>query len=145
ALPLAALLGAMWAFHDLARSHEMMAIRTSGVSLKRIMAYLVPVPLIVALTHFALTQAVVPETEATLQYWWAETAPPDDTPEPNWIATNAGPLSYLAASPDGELLTGVRVYLRGEDKRLTARISARSAQWQQGGWHLSDVERLRVP
>ena len=29
ALPLAALLGAMWAFHDLARNHEMIAIRTA--------------------------------------------------------------------------------------------------------------------
>jgi lipopolysaccharide export system permease protein len=144
ALPLAALLGAMWAFHNLARNHEMIAIRTSGVNLKQIIVYLLPVPLIVALAQLGLAQLVVPETEAALQSWWVATAPSDETPKPTWISTSGGSLSYLAASPDGRRLTGVRIYLRGEDKLLSARMSARTAEWAEGDWHLQDVEHLEV-
>jgi lipopolysaccharide export system permease protein len=39
----------------------------------------------------------------------------------------------------------VRIYVRGEDTLLTERISARSAQWQDGAWQLEGVERLVVP
>ena len=145
ALPLAALLGAMWAFHDLARNHEMVAIRTAGVNLKQIVIYLLPVPLVVAAAYIALSQGVVPETEAALQSWSVATAPSDDSPRPSWIRTSAGPVSYLTASPDGERLTGVRIYVLNEDTLLSERISARTAQWQQGAWHLEGIERLRVP
>jgi lipopolysaccharide export system permease protein len=145
ALPLAALLGAMWAFHDLTRHHEMVAIRTAGVNLKRIVTYLLPVPLVVAAAYVALSQSVVPEAEAALQSWWVATAPRDDTPQASWLRTSAGPVSYLTASPDGRHLTGVRIYVRGEDSLLSERISAQSAQWQQGAWHLEGVERLVAP
>jgi lipopolysaccharide export system permease protein len=145
ALPLAALLGAMWAFHDLARNHEMIAIRTAGINLKQIVAYLLPVPMVVAAAYVALSQGVVPEADATLQSWWIATAPPDDTPEASWLRTSAGPVSYRAASPDGQRLTDVRIYVRGENTLLSERISAQSAHWQQGVWQLEGVERLVVP
>lgn len=145
ALPLAALLGAMWAFYDLARHHEMIAIRTAGVNLKQIVVYLLPVPLVVAMTHIALSQAVVPDTEAALQSWWTATAPRDDTPQPSWLRTSTGPVSYLTASADGERLGGVRIYVRGDNTLLTERIAARTAQWQHGAWRLEGVQRLVVP
>jgi lipopolysaccharide export system permease protein len=145
ALPLAALLGAMWSFHDLARNHEMVAIRTAGINLKRIVAYLLPVPVVVAAVHFVLSQAVVPDTEARLQSWWVATAPRDASPKPHWIRTSAGPVSYLAASPDGERMSGLRVYVQGEKALLLQRISARSAEWHDGAWHLEGVERMDVP
>jgi lipopolysaccharide export system permease protein len=145
ALPLAALLGTMWALHDFARNHEMVVIRTMGVSLTRIVRYLLPVPLAVALAHFALTQSVTPDAERKLQSWWTATAPPEDSPEPSWIRTSAGPMSYLTASPDGRRLTGVRIYQIGEDKLLAARISARTADWEDGAWRLQDIEQVRVP
>jgi lipopolysaccharide export system permease protein len=144
ALPLAMLLGAMWAFYELARNHEIVAIRTAGVSVRRLAIYLLPVPFAVALAYAALSQAVVPQTEATLHAWWTATAPRDETPEPIWIRTSTGPVSYLTASVDGERLTGLRIYSIGEKGLLRQRISARSARWQQGAWHLEGVERLQV-
>ncbi len=145
ALPLAALLGAMWAFHDLARNHEMVAIRTAGVNLKQIVAYLLPIPLVVAAAYVLLSQGVVPDAEAALQSWSVATAPPDASPQPSWIRTSAGPVSYLAATPDGERLTDVRVYVLAEDSLMSERISAKTAQWRRGAWHLEGVQRLQVP
>ena len=145
ALPLAALLGTMWAFHNLARNHEMVAMRTAGVRLSRVVAYLLPVPLLVALAHFWLTQDVMPDAETELKSWWAATAPPGQAPEPGWIRTNSGLISYLAASPDGRKLTQVRIYRLGDDKLLAARVSARTAEWEDGVWRLDGIEQLRVP
>lgn len=144
ALPLAMLLGAMWAFHDLGRNQEIVAVRTAGVSLRRLVSYLLAVPLAVALAYALLSQAVVPQTEAILHAWWTATAPRDQTPEPTWIRTSTGPVSYLTASADGERLTGVRIYLRGEDDLLSNRIAARAAQWRNGAWHLEGVEQLPI-
>ncbi len=145
ALPLAALLGAMWAFHDLARAREMIAVRTAGVSLRQILAYLLPVPLAVACAYVALSQAVVPETEAALQSYWTATAPPEEKPDPIWIRTNGGPVSFMAASPDGRRLSNVRIYLRGQNALLAERISARSAEWERGVWQLEGVDQLQIP
>lgn len=142
ALPLAMLLGAMWAFHDLARYHEIVAVRSAGVSLRRLVSYLLPVPFAVALAYMALSQAVVPQTEAILHAWWTATAPRDEKPEPIWIRTSTGPVSYLSASADGKRLTKIHIYLLGENTRLSKRISARAAQWREGVWHLEGVEVL---
>jgi len=144
-LPLAMLLGAMWAFHDLVRQQELVAMRTAGVSFRNLVAYLLPVPFVVALVYTGLSQVVVPETEATLHAWWTDTAPRDDTPDPVWVRAGIGPVSFLRASADGERLTGVRIYQLGPDALLDRRISARSARWENGVWHLDGVEELRVP
>jgi len=144
ALPLAALLGAMWAFSELARSHEMIPIRASGVSPRRMIAWLLPVPFAVALAQVVLAQAIVPVSEATLKSWWDASAPADETPERSWVRTSSGPVSFLAAAPDGRRLTAVRIYVRGEDDLLTERISARTAQWTGEAWRLDGVEALAV-
>src|SRR5690606_885268 len=144
ALPLAALLGAMWAFSELARSHEMIPIRASGVSPRRMIAWLLPVPFAVALAQVVLAQAIVPVSEATLKSWWDASAPADETPERSWVRTSSGPVSFLAAAPDGRRLTAVHIYVRGEDDLLTERISARTAQWTGEAWRLDGVEALAV-
>ena len=123
----------------------MVAIRTAGVSLRQIVIYLLPVPLVVATAHLVLSQTAVPDSEAALQSWWVATAPREEKTEPSWIRTNVGPVSYAAASPDGTRLTGVRIYVRGENAWLARRISARTAEWQDGAWHLEGVEQLVVP
>jgi len=144
ALPLAALLGAMSAFHEMTRHHEMIPIRSAGVSLTRVLAYLLPVPVIVGVAQFTLSQTLVPVTEAALKDWWEATAPPGETPDPRWVRTSAGPVSYATAASDGRQLTGLRVYVRGADRLLSSRISARKAEWDGGAWQLEDVEELRL-
>src|SRR5690606_31444229 len=90
-------------------------------------------------------QGAVPETEATLQSWWRTTEPRDESPEPTWLRTSSGPLSYLGASADGRHLEGVRIYILDAKGLMAARVSARSAEYRDGAWHLEDVQTLRVP
>lgn len=142
ALPLAALLGAMSAFYALARHHEIVAMRCAGLSLKRLVFLLLPVPMLLAGTQFMLTDRVVPRAEEALKAWWDSTEPPEEEPAPRWVQTREGPVSILRASPDGRELRGLHIYQRDENGLLTARLRAERATWDDGKWHLSGVERL---
>lgn len=145
ALPLAVLLGAMSSLYALARSHEIVAIRCAGVSLKRLLVILLPVPLLLALIQFALTQTLVPMTETALKSWWDATAPPDESPpDPRWVRTRDGPVSFDRSSLDGRRLEGLRIYLRSADGQFSSRISARRAEWSDGQWQLHEIEHLRI-
>lgn len=142
ALPLAALLGAMSAFYALARHHEVVAMRCAGLSLKRLVVLLLPVPMLLAGAQFMLSDRVVPRAEAALKAWWDSTEPPEEEPEPRWVQTREGPVSILHASPDGRELHGLHIYQRDESGLLTARLRAERATWSDGKWHLSAVEHL---
>lgn len=144
ALPLAALLGSMSAFYAMARHHEVIAMRCAGLSLKRLVAWLLPVPLVLAGIQFVLSDRVVPRAEAALKAWWDQTAPPEKEAEPRWVQTREGPVSFVYASPDGRELRGLHIYRRDDDGLLTARLRAARASWAGGEWHLSDVEQLEV-
>lgn len=144
ALPLAVLLGAMSAFYAMARNHEIVAMRCAGMSLKRLVLLLLPVPMVLAGMQFALSDRIVPRAEAALKSWWDETAPPEEKPEPRWVQTRGGPVSFERASSDGRRLTAVRIYERGADGLFSRRITAASAQWEAGVWQLSGVDELSV-
>lgn len=144
ALPLAVLLGAMSAFYAMARNHEIVAMRCAGMSLKRLVVLLLPVPLALGAAQFVLSDRLVPRAEAALKAWWEQTAPPDETPEPRWVQTRDGPASFERASPDGRRLTALRLYERGEDGLFAARITAAQAEWDGRAWQLDGVEELGV-
>ncbi|TDU28940.1 lipopolysaccharide export system permease protein [Panacagrimonas perspica] len=144
ALPLAVLLGSMSAFYAMARNHEIVAMRCAGMSLKRLVLLLLPVPLALAAAQFVLSDRLVPHAEEALKAWWDQTAPPEDAPDPRWVQTRDGPASFDRASPDGRKLTGLRIYERGADGLFAARITAEQAQWHDGAWNLSGVEDWAV-
>lgn len=144
ALPLAVLLGSMSAFYAMARNHEIVAMRCAGMSLKRLVLLLLPVPLALAAAQFVLSDRLVPRAEEALKAWWDQTAPLEEAPEPRWVQTRDGPASFERASPDGRKLTGLRIYERGADRLFAARITAGQADWDGRGWQLSNVEELAV-
>ncbi len=142
ALPLSVLLGAMSTFWSMARTHEITAIRTAGISLKRFVLYLLPLPVLLAVLQFALSEHVVPRLETELKRWWDATALPENDPVPRWVQTSTGPLSFERTSPDGRRLDGVRIYLRGADSLFYQRIAARVAHWDVDHWRLEQIEEL---
>jgi lipopolysaccharide export system permease protein len=145
ALPLAALLGAMSSFYAMARTREITALRSAGVSLTGILLRLLPVPLVFAALQFGLSQMVVPVTEAKLKIWWDSTAPPEEgSSYARWVHTNSGPVSFERSSADGRKLQGLRIYTRGSDEMLTTRVMARNAQWNDNEWMLSGVEEMSI-
>lgn len=144
ALPLAVLLGAMSAFYAMARNHEIVAMRSAGMSLKRLVVLLLPVPLVLAAVQFVLSDRLVPHAEAALKTWWDASAPAEETPDPRWVQTRDGPASFERASADGRQLTGLDIYRSGEDGQFSSRIRAGHARWDGRAWVLSEVEEFSV-
>ena len=145
ALPLAALLGGMSAFYAMARSREITALRCAGVGLWRILLYLAPVPVILALLQVGLSQVLVPAAERNLKAWWDSTISLEDRPaEPRWVRTSNGVLLFQRNSADGRSLLDVRIYQRGSDGLLTQRTSAQRADWTGAGWQLRQVRELHT-
>ena len=127
-LPLAVLLGAMSSFYAMAKSQEVTAIRAAGVSLKRLLVLLLPVPILLGGAQFLLSQTVVPKSEARLKAWWDASSPPEEAP-PKWVQTADGPVSFDRASLDGKVLDGLRIYLRDADGLFSRRVTARQGLW----------------
>lgn len=144
-LPLAGLLGSMAAFHGMARSREITALRSAGVGLGRLLIYLLPVPVLFAVLHVALMQKLVPVAEQQLKAWWDSTIPLEERPaDPQWVRTNAGIVRFERNSADGERLLGVSIYQRGADGLLQLRTRASEATHEGDHWLLQAPRDLDV-
>lgn len=144
-LPLAGLLGSMAAFYAMARTREITALRSAGVGLARVMAYLLPVPLLFALLHVALVQKLVPVSEGALKSWWDASVPLEKQPaDPEWVRTSGGILQFERHSADGQRLLDVRIFERDAEGLLKLRTRAYEARWQDGTWQLVGASELAV-
>lgn len=143
-LPLAVLLGTLLALRAMARHLEIGAMRTSGVSLMRLLVYLLPLAIVLALGQFAFAERVLPRTETALRQWWIASAPAGDAASRRWAHTSSGPVSMETISPDGRHLQRVRIYERDASGLVTARISAADARWRDQHWQLDGVTELTL-
>ncbi|MFO1503827.1 MAG: LptF/LptG family permease [Steroidobacteraceae bacterium] len=145
ALPLAALLGSMSAFYAMARSREITALRSAGIGLRRILVYLIPVPIVLAVVQLALSQYLVPLSEQSLKSWWDSTIPLEERPaQPRWVHTSNGVLKFERNSSDGRTLLDVGLYTRGAEGLLQLRTRARRADWAGNDWLLRGVTELAI-
>ena len=144
ALPPAALLGTLLALSSMARNLEIVTMRTAGISTMRLLGYLLPVGLVVALAQFALSEAVLPRADNQLKEWWSASAPLDDAHARLWAHTNGGTVSMDSISPDGTHLEGVRLYARDGEGLLSDRVVASEAIWNGNAWLLKGVTDIRL-
>lgn len=145
AIPIAALAGAMAAFAGLRRSREMVAIRAAGLSQYRLLAMALPVPLLLAISSYALAEHTVPASQARLAAWWAATDPEPRPAEARarWFRIGGEIVRARAASPDGARLEGIEIFRRDSRGLLTERLSASAADETGGRWSLTGVARTR--
>lgn len=145
ALPIAALSAAIVVFIGLARTSEMTAIRAAGVSQWRILVMALPVPLLLSLAAFGLSEYAVPRSQLSLAAWWAETEPPAEAEDasPRWFRVGEEIVRAQRASPDGRRLGEVDIFRRDADGLLVERIAAAAAVAGPRGWILLGVDRTR--
>lgn len=149
ALPLAALLGALFTFFTLAKRRELVAIRAIGVNLKMVVIAMLPVPILLAVAQFWVADQLVPKTETALAAWWNSTTPPsgddDDAAKSTlWAHTADGLAAFDQLSADGQHINGLHVYRRGPDGQFAVRLEASRADWIEHRWQLSDAHRLQL-
>jgi lipopolysaccharide export system permease protein len=148
-LPVSVLIGALTTFTGLARNSEMAALRSTGITIYRIIAMLMPAALLMAVFHFVIADQVAPRTAQALSVWWKATAPVEEQVKPAkqrqvWFRTQ-GYLAYAeGASADGRRLDQLRIYRR-ENGRLVERVVAASATMGDDGvWRLHGVQAIAV-
>jgi lipopolysaccharide export system permease protein len=131
ALPLAALIGAVFAFGTLAKQHEVVAMRAAGLPFRRVVLVLLPTVLAIAAAQWLLAEVVVPKSQRALTAWWASLPPPKDESEDTellWFKSEGVLIGVARAHPDGRLLEGVRIFRRDAQGQLTSRTRATQAR-----------------
>jgi lipopolysaccharide export system permease protein len=144
AVPPAVLLGTLLALSAMARNLEIVTMRAAGVSAMRLLGYLLPVGLVLAIAQFALSETVLPQADNQLKEWWSASAPADDAPTRLWAHTKGGTVAMDSISPDGSRLKGVRLYVRTAEGLMSDRIVAAEAVWDGKDWLLKDVSEFSV-
>ena len=148
-LPVSVLIGALTTFAGLARNSEMSALRSTGITIYRIILMLLPAAGLLMALHFIIADQIAPRTESSLAGWWRDTAPAEEQVDADkhdlWFRT-PGYIVYAAgASASGRRLDKVRIYGRDEEGRLAERMVAdRAVLGEDGVWRLSNVTGLSI-
>ncbi|HZZ34458.1 MAG TPA: LptF/LptG family permease, partial [Caulobacteraceae bacterium] len=137
----AVLAGALFTFSQLARTSELVVMRSTGLSLYQIFQRSLPVAVGMSLMFIVVADQVTPRAEAALSRWWMESAPASakKAPAPKWFRIGDDVVVARNAAPDGSNLTGVSIYERDANKALERRLMAASATPGAGGWQLHEA------
>ena len=147
-LPIAALLGVLFAVSHMATHNEIIAQLSAGISLYRILAPLFIASFVLSLFSIVFNETVVPKANRErldLMRYEIKKNPRNQTRLKNNI--------YLQDLPDRMLavayFNGKKNQARGvsfltyRGNRLIERIDAKNMNWQDSSWHLKQVVRRR--
>jgi lipopolysaccharide export system permease protein len=138
-LPPAVLLGVMLTFGLMSRSHETMAIRTSGLDILRLTRPALMIAFIAAVLLLSLKLYIVPWTQGLLLLFWdtkVEKKPPPSllSMQHFWYKGDRVIYNILLFRKDIQTLEGVKIYLFDKNFNLIQIMAAARAQWQGDHW-----------
>jgi lipopolysaccharide export system permease protein len=142
-LPAAVLLGVMLTFGLMSRSHETMAIRTSGLDILSLIRHPIIYSGLVALLLLALNLYLIPWTQGRLDLFWqtqVDKKPPRQLHnlEHFWYKGDQAIYNIVMFRKDIQTLEGVKIYLFDRQFHLVQIIAAARAQWQDDHWRFFD-------
>ena len=142
-LPAAVLLGVMLTFGLMSRSHETMAIRTSGLNILSLIRPTIIYSAVVALLLLALNLYLIPWSHGRLDVFWqtqVEKKPPRNLHnlEHFWYKGDQAIYNIVMFRKDIQTLEGVKIYLFDRQFHLVQIIAAARAQWQGDHWQFSE-------
>lgn len=144
-VPTAALLGSLLWLGNLASNSELTAMRAAGVTLGRLVSWVLQGGLIVVLGMVALGELVAPGAEARGQN--LKTFAFDERLTVSRIglwARDGNRIVHAETVLPGNRLADVRVIEMNADGEVTAITTARRASFENGGWVLSEVLRSQL-
>lgn len=135
--PIAVLIAALLTWSTLARRGEVAALRAAGVSVARLVLWLMPAGLAVAALAFVLSDRIAPAADAAFARWWGATAT-EPASERIWFRDGLDVVGVDGIAENGRRLRGVELVRRQPDGRLAHWIMAERAEWRDGAWTLRD-------
>jgi lipopolysaccharide export system permease protein len=141
--PAAVLLGIMLAFGLMSRSHETMAIRTSGVNILSLLRPVIMITAGVGVLILVLNLYMTPWSQGRLNLFWqtkVEKKPPRDLHNLShfWYKGDQAIYNIVTFRKDIQTLEGVKIYLFDRQFQLVQIVAAARAQWQDGHWRFFD-------
>jgi lipopolysaccharide export system permease protein len=140
-VPVAVLVGTMYALGRLARNSELIILRVSGISISSIAWSLVRIGFIFAVLTFIVGEFVTPYTEKTAQRMRikaTDSVIAQDFRSGLWIKDGRSFVNVEEVLPDTTLLN-VHIYEFDKDFHLRTISNAKVGRFEEDGWLLSEV------
>ncbi|MDR1934993.1 MAG: LPS export ABC transporter permease LptG, partial [Candidatus Accumulibacter sp.] len=146
-MPIAVLIGTLYALSSLARHSEITVLRASGMSTRDLLCSLLAVAAVFALATLLVGEVVAPPAERTAQQLKLQgrgRAVSQDLRSGLWVRDERSFINVRTVLPDTHL-QGVLILDFGEDARLLSVTEAEEGVYvPPAGWRLSGVTRTYV-
>ncbi|HMU99724.1 MAG TPA: LPS export ABC transporter permease LptG [Rhodocyclaceae bacterium] len=147
-IPIAALIGTLYALSTLARHSEITVLRASGLATRDLLLTLFRIAGILAAISLVVGEGVMPFSEKSAQELRARAIKNVIANQGFrtglWVKDGRNFINIATATPDARLL-GVRIYSFGEDSALQSVTEAREGNFQDPDrWVLSEVVATRL-
>ncbi len=143
-MPIAVLIGTLYALTQLARGSELNVMRTAGVSTRRLLGALLRTGVLFVLLTFVIGEYVSPPLERAAQKWRLRTTDatmPQELRTGMWVRDGQLVVNVQKVLPDSAL-EGVRLYEFDAQHRLVSISEARTGEYSADrGWTLDDVRQ----
>jgi lipopolysaccharide export system permease protein len=142
-LPISALLGTLIGLGNLASHSELTAMRAAGFSMTKIAIAVLKAGFLIAILSFVMSAFLGPffsKEALNLELGTKKSGSFLLTPNATWLKDGSD-FVYIGRSTGEDYLHGVVKY-HFEDGNLVSIISANSAIYQDGGWHLFGLNQV---
>jgi len=143
--PVALLLAVLIAFGLMNKNNEIIALKSSGISIYYLMRPVLIIGIIFSLGLCILSEFIVPVTRVTANRIWLQEVRKEAaiaSREKNiWVKGNRSILHIKYYNPATGTINGISLNRFDEAFRLIMRLDARSGRFENGLWRLKDVIR----
>jgi lipopolysaccharide export system permease protein len=143
-VPVAVLIGAMHSIGQFARHSELVVLRVSGVSMRRLAWSLMRVGMVFALLTFLVGEFVTPYSEKTaqrLRIKATDSVIAQDFRSGLWIKDGNSFVNVESVLPDATLMD-IHVYEFDSAFRLRMINDAQRAKYEEGVWNMEEVRQM---
>lgn len=145
-IPVAVLVGGLFAWNRLALSSEFSVMRTGGLSATRLAAWMMGVGLLIGVLALLLSEYVTPPAERAAQQIKLRATSglvAKEFQSGVWAKDGTTFINIREMRPDASLID-VRLYVFDEHFQLRSVRRAESAEWRDGKWMLRKVTETRL-
>lgn len=144
-IPISMLLSVFLTLGIMSRHNEIIALRLSGISTRRIVYPLLFISMLVSVGAFLLNEYIVPPTLHKSEYIYTHvirgfTPVSQLVRDRFFFKGEKGIYGISSYSPIKKELQGITLFMLGRPMRLDRRIDARKATWNGKEWVFQDVE-----
>jgi len=140
-IPTAVLIGAMYTFGQLSHQSELIILRSSGLSIKKIAKAVMPIAIFFSLLTFAVGDLITPNSEKNAQQLKISATNSSISMEFKsgfWMKDGNNFVNIENVLPDATL-SKIHIYEFDDQFNLRTIIDAKQGKFENGNWDLSEI------